>query len=144
MWLLTIKFVSDLKKKIMQYFDDQKYDKQDYTIQPLPAGNYENCHFSNCNFNEVDLARINFTDCVFDDCNLSMVNLVETQLNDVRFNNCKILGVKFEYCTIFLSSLNVCLRNICISFFKLRNQFFFLIFCNKCRNSQSSNHPDYP
>lgn len=89
----------------MPYFDDQLFEKLDYTSLPLAAGNYENCRFSHCNFAESDLARINFTDCEFDECNLSMVNLVEAQLYGVSFRHCKMLGVKFEYCNPNLFSV---------------------------------------
>ncbi|HTH30145.1 MAG TPA: pentapeptide repeat-containing protein, partial [Lacibacter sp.] len=57
------------------YEQDKKFDGIDYTIKQLPTGDYENCHFTNCNFAETNLSKITFIDCVFDNCNLSAANI---------------------------------------------------------------------
>lgn len=101
------------------YFTDQKFEKQDFTLQPLPRGEYDGCTFMHCNLSEANLSHYKFSECVFDNCNLSMLNTADTALKDVQFKDCKMLGIHFEKCSEFLFQVSFenCILNFC-SFYK--------------------------
>jgi len=103
------------------YFEEQQFDKIDYTEKPLVKGEYEYCSFNNCNFSNSDLGNIDFSDCTFIGCNLSMAKLVQTGLKNIKFKDCKLLGLHFENCSPFLFevSFDNCLLNLS-SFYKMK------------------------
>lgn len=84
-----------------QYIQDKTFEKINFTQQPLMAGEYENCIFTQCDFFESTFINYKFIDCVFKDCNLSMVKLDKTTLRDVKFYDCKMLGLRFDLCNTF-------------------------------------------
>jgi uncharacterized protein YjbI with pentapeptide repeats len=53
------------------YTEGKIFEKQDYTQNQLPKGDYENCTFLNCDFSSSNLSGINFINCNFKHCNLS-------------------------------------------------------------------------
>ena len=77
------------------------YDKNDFRINSLTKGEYENCVFNNCDFSNSDLTDIKFLECKFLGCNMSMTNLTKTALRDINFKDCKMLGLRFENCNQF-------------------------------------------
>ena len=79
----------------------ESFDKKDYTREPFPSGEYEDCRFVNCNFEKLDLTGIKFIQCEFVGCNLSISTLLNTSLGDVFFKDCKMLGLHFEQCNNF-------------------------------------------
>ena len=83
------------------FIQDQNFDKLDYTQEPLVKGEYENCTFTNCNFEETNLNDIKFISCDFHDCNWSLAQLNGTVLREVKFKDCKMLGLEFENCNDF-------------------------------------------
>ena len=83
------------------FIQDQNFDKLDYTQEPLAKGEYENCRFTNCNFEETNLNDIKFMNCDFQDCNWSLAQLNGTVLREVKFKDCKMLGLQFENCNDF-------------------------------------------
>lgn len=97
----------------LEYFEDQIFEKIDFTETRIISWNYEKCVFIRCNFSDTDLSKIHFSDCTFRGCNMSMVNLVGTELIDVTFIDCKLLWLAFENCSKFLCSFNFenCLLN---------------------------------
>tara|TARA_R110001583_G_scaffold30906_4_gene106261 strand:- start:1158 stop:1733 length:576 start_codon:yes stop_codon:yes gene_type:complete len=98
---------------IKPFIADKTFKGQDFSINRLQTGEYENCIFSNCNFADGYLDNQNFTECEFIECNLSNTNVVETVFNDVLFTQCKILGVKFNECNKFIMSFSFsdCIMN---------------------------------
>lgn len=103
------------------YFEDEIFDKVDFTEKPLPKGEYDGCQFINCNFSNADLMNIDFSDCEFIGSNLSMATIMKTGFKNVRFNNCKLLGLHFNNCSPFLFEVKFdnCLLNLS-SFYKLK------------------------
>ncbi len=83
------------------YIEDKTFDKLDFTLNPLPKGEYEQCRFVDCDFSGSDLSEIRFLDCEFESCNLSMVNLTKTALQNIKFSNSKMLGLHFKNCNDF-------------------------------------------
>ena len=83
------------------FIQDQNFDKLDFTQEPLVKGEYENCTFTNCNFEETNLNDIKFMNCDFQDCNWSLAQLYRTVLREVNFKDCKMLGLQFETCNDF-------------------------------------------
>ena len=83
------------------FIQDQNFDKLDFTQEPLAKGEYENCTFTNCNFEETNLNDIKFMNCDFQDCNWSLAQLNGTVLREVNFKDCKMLGLQFETCNDF-------------------------------------------
>lgn len=83
------------------YTSDQEFNKIDYTTNPLPKGDYEQCQFVNCNLNAVDLNDFNFIQCEFIDCDLSLTQINGTSFQDVIFMDCKMIGFTLETCNKF-------------------------------------------
>jgi uncharacterized protein YjbI with pentapeptide repeats len=75
---------------------DQHFEHLDFTAQPLPSHDFEDCAFSFCHFSEVSLMKVRFSNCKFTHCNLSLCHLNGTAFRQVRFENCKMLGLHFE------------------------------------------------
>ncbi len=86
------------------YFTEQEFKNEDYTVRPLPAAEYEACSFTNCNFSGADLSKYSFIDCTLWHCDCSNAKLLQTIVRDVRFINCKLLGLRFDTCNDFLFS----------------------------------------
>lgn len=103
------------------YEKDKHFEGIDYTIKKIPAGDYENCQFINCNFAEVNLSKITFIDCVFDTSNLSAANINGTSFQETSFSNCKLMGLRFEDCNQFLFTVSFtgCLLNLS-TFYKMK------------------------
>lgn len=99
---------------------DEIFDKIDFTENPLPIGEYENCTFIQCNFSQTNLSNIIFIESSFTGCNLSMPKTNNTAFRKILFKDCKLLGVHFENCNSFLLELTFenCLLNLS-SFYKL-------------------------
>jgi fluoroquinolone resistance protein len=85
-------------------FYDQLFSKENYTITPLTKGEYEQCKFDGCNFNNCDLSNFKFIQCTFTNCDLSLVKLDKTILQDAVFKDCKMLGLHFYKCNEFALS----------------------------------------
>lgn len=102
------------------FFEDEEFNKIDFTVKGFPKGEYENCTFINCNFDSLHLSTNSFSECEFIGCNLSSAKLANTSLKDVHFKDCKLLGLHFFECNPFLFevSFNKCVLNLS-SFYKL-------------------------
>lgn len=100
---------------------NQIFQNQDFVLNLLPKGEYTDCRFFNCNFENSDLSNSSFLDCEFVDCNLSNVNVMHTTFNDVNFKSCKIVGVQFQNCNDLFLAFNFkdCILNIS-SFYQLK------------------------
>lgn len=97
------------------------------SVNPLIAGEYEECSFRNCDFSDSDLSEMNFLNCEFQNCNFSNVNLYKVSFRDIKFNACKILGGRFEQCNQLMSGLYFDNCNISLSSFgklKMRKTIF--------------------
>lgn len=79
------------------YLHDQTFDR----TSTLAKGEYENCTFKGCNFENYDISEFKFTDCTFDSCNLSLMKLSKTAFRDIKFIDCKMLGLRFDACNDF-------------------------------------------
>lgn len=88
------------------YTEDKTFDKIDFTQNPLPKGEYENCTFINCDFSNANLSEIKFSETEFRGCNLSLVKLHQTALRDIKFKECKMLGLEFGNCSQFGLAVN--------------------------------------
>lgn len=62
---------------------------------------YENCVFSDSNFQKTKLSGLKFYDCLFEHCDLSLVTVQQTIFQQVQFKDCKIAGVLFDSCNPF-------------------------------------------
>ena len=103
------------------FFEDKIFDKINYTQQPFPKGEYENCTFSTCYFSNADLSNVKFITCKFEHCNLSMALLGNTAFKEVTFSNSKMLGLRFDHCSTMAFEISVenCTLNHS-SFFKMK------------------------
>jgi uncharacterized protein YjbI with pentapeptide repeats len=103
------------------YTEGKIFEKQDYTLNSLPKGDYENCTFISCDFSSSNLTGVNFLNCEFKHCNFSLAKLNQASFRNIQFGNCKLLGLHFEYCNDFLFEVNFenCLLNLS-SFYKLK------------------------
>ncbi len=101
------------------YFEDQVFEKVNFSETPMDKGDYEQCRFEYCDFSNADLKNIHFYKCTFNECNLSMVNVAAVAMKDVQFTSCKMLGVHFENCSDFMFQVgfNNCVLNLS-SFYK--------------------------
>ena len=87
----------------MQDYFEQEFNGQDFTKTGLPKGEYEACRFTHCELANTDLTGTRFIDCDFSACNLSLAKLPQTVFQDVVFTGCKLLGLRFDQCSGFLS-----------------------------------------
>ena len=87
------------------YLDDQEFKNENYSIDQLLNGEYNNCRFLNCNFASSDLSEIIFVDCSFENCDLSNSKLRNTSFQNSEFEECKLLGLRFEECNPFLFAI---------------------------------------
>lgn len=103
------------------YREGINFNKEDFTVNGLPKGDYENCTFNHCDFSSGNLSGINFINCEFIYCNISLAKLNQTSFRSVSFKNCKLLGLHFEHCNHFLFDVNFnnCMLNLA-SFYKLK------------------------
>lgn len=94
-------------------FENRDFKDQNYSIEGLPLGTYENCLFNSCIFNASDISESTFMDCKFEHCDLSMANVNGTAFKEVRFTHCKLLGLHFEECNPFLLKMyfHSCIMN---------------------------------
>lgn len=83
------------------YVKDEIYKHNDFTQNPLPKGEYEDCTFNNCDFANNPLSEIKFINCDFNGCNLSLAILDGTAFQNVSFKDCKMLGLRFDACNGF-------------------------------------------
>jgi len=99
---------------------DQEFKNENYTVDFLTIGEYENCNFLNCNFLESELSEILFVDCSFKNSDLSNAKLRNTSFQNAEFEECKMLGLHFEECNPFLFAVrcNSSILNFS-SFFKV-------------------------
>lgn len=80
------------------YQYNQIFGAADILVNGLVKGEYENCTFNNCHFENGSPSNSLFIDCEFNDCNLSMVSLQQTVFRGVQFNHCKMLALRFDTC----------------------------------------------
>lgn len=86
--------------------EEERFEEVDFTIEGLPKGDYEACHFVRCVFSKLFLGQVNFAECAFEHCDFSMTNLANTTLREVEFKDCKLLGTRFEGCNRFLLKMD--------------------------------------
>ncbi len=100
-----------------KFVADATFVKQDFTISRLPKADYENCVFTDCQFQEGYLDNQQFVECQFIDCDLTNANIAHTQFNTVLFHGCKLVGLHFELCDplLFSATFNSC--NLSLSCF---------------------------
>jgi fluoroquinolone resistance protein len=105
----------------MQLVETTVFKREDYTLEPLPFAEYDNCSFIDCNFDSSNLTGIVFTECRFESCNLGMANVKGTAFKDVTFIDCKLVGLNFSVCDPFLLTVKFegCLLQLA-SFYKLK------------------------
>ena len=114
-----------------EFTETKIFEKIDFTINPLPIGEYESCTFQNCIFYDTSLSNIIFHDCIFDGCDLSLAKVKNTTFSNIRFLNCKLLGIQFNECNNFLLSVTFedCLLKLS-SFARLKLKGTTLVRCN--------------
>lgn len=101
------------------------------SVSLLERAEYENCHFIQCSFNEINLSNYIFSDCVFEACDLSNVKIANTSFKGVQFSQCKLIGIKFEEVNPFLFdvSYDLSILNFA-SFYKLKLKATKFVHCN--------------
>lgn len=75
---------------------DTHFKNEDFTKNPLPKADYEECIFEGCHFQNGFLDNQNFVDCTFSECDLSNTNIAHTLWNEVTFESCKLVGTPFD------------------------------------------------
>lgn len=78
------------------YCFDKTFTKVNFSVENLVFNEFEQCIFSKCELNNVDLSDIKFINCSFIDCNLSNVKLINTSLQEVEFERCKMIGFNMD------------------------------------------------
>ncbi|WP_090677656.1 pentapeptide repeat-containing protein [Myroides guanonis] len=101
----------------MRLVQETTFSGIEWAVNKLEIGEFVDCVFENCNFNEADLSRFEFEDCVFKDCNLSMISVVATSFRKVTFEDCKIMGVHFNKIQQFLCDMLFVSSNLSYSVF---------------------------
>lgn len=78
------------------YIVDTQFKDNDFSFTPLAKGDYENCEFINCTFNELSLASFSFCECRFIRCHFNACPINKTSWREVTFAESKITGLHFE------------------------------------------------
>ncbi|MBE63652.1 MAG: hypothetical protein CMB89_14935 [Flammeovirgaceae bacterium] len=89
-----------------EYIDNQVFENIDFRLNPLPIGEYSDCQFSKCSFENCNLSGITFADCEFTECDMSNAILGDTSFKTVLFRGCKMFGLQFNNCREFLLEMN--------------------------------------
>ncbi|MEL6303691.1 MAG: pentapeptide repeat-containing protein [Bacteroidota bacterium] len=89
---------------------DTTYSHEDFTQNPLPKADYEECVFDHCLFHGGFLDNQNFMDCTFIECDFTNTNVKHTNFTHCSFEDCKMVGVSFEDCnpTLFSPDFKGC------------------------------------
>jgi uncharacterized protein YjbI with pentapeptide repeats len=105
----------------VELIQDQTFSKVNFTANPLPKAEYDNCTFADCIFADANIENITFTECTFEGCNLSMAQTGHTALKNVKFINCKMTGFNFSHCDPFLLQVEFdeCILQLA-SFYRLK------------------------
>jgi len=109
------------------YQRDVNYERQQFSMESLEKGEYENCTFHACDFTALDLSSFKFVDCIFQSCNLSLCDIRHTALRDLHFKDCKLMGLRFDQANSFGLSLafETCVLDHSVFFgMKLKNTVF--------------------
>ncbi|MFN8240911.1 MAG: pentapeptide repeat-containing protein [Bacteroidales bacterium] len=109
------------------YREGEEIKNESFAGRPFPAGDYESCVFSCCDFSGSDLSHCNFIDCAFESSNLSLTKTGQASFRDVEFRNCKILGLRFDDCNSLTMSVKFSGCQISVASFaglKLRKTLF--------------------
>ncbi len=110
-----------------EYFEDQTFEKIDFSNLTMAPWNYEKCTFNRCNFSKTNISRIHFSECIFNWCDMSMAKIMETEFMDAVFIDCKLLWLAFENCSKFLFSVsfeNCLLDYSSFRWLKIKNTIF--------------------
>lgn len=78
------------------YIVDKEFKDNDFLITPLAKGDYENCEFTNCSFDRVDLSWFSFCECRFKGCFFNACSINNTSWREVTFAESKLTGLHFE------------------------------------------------
>jgi uncharacterized protein YjbI with pentapeptide repeats len=100
---------------------EKTFQKINFSLHPIPKGEYELCSFINCDFSNTDLSSMVFVSCEFVACNLSLVPINDTSFREVNFKDCKMLGLRFDTCHTFGLAMNFINCNLNhSSFYKIK------------------------
>ncbi len=113
------------------YFEEMHFEGQDFTVKPLPVGEYENCRFTNCDFSNIILSGLDFSECTFENCNLAGATFSNTAFKDAQFKDCKLLGLHWENCNQFIFNVGFDNCNLHLSsFYKMKLKKTLFANCN--------------
>lgn len=95
----------------MEYCIDQIFNTEN--LPSNQATEFDNCIFQHIDFSDYSLNNYRFFDCKFNHCNISLIQLVNASFRNIVFNECKLLGLRFEQCQEFGTSIifNKCILN---------------------------------
>jgi len=105
----------------MNIVETTVFKREDFSQNPLPPAEYDNCTFIDCIFTDANLTGFIFTECRFEGCNLGMAKAKGTAFKYVTFINCKLLGFNFSIADPFLLTLKFegCNMQL-VSFYRLK------------------------
>jgi fluoroquinolone resistance protein len=119
---LHLELVKNIKQLMnREFIDSKEFKNVNFTNKVLAKGDYEYCHFINCDLSDTDLSEISFLECEFDNCNLSLVKLHGTTFRELIFTNCKLLGLQFENCSQYFFSAQFLNCTLIVSSFYKRD-----------------------
>ncbi len=79
-------------------YENEIFKSLDLGGKSLKKSTFDEVTFENCHFVENDWSQVQFNRCRFKNCNLSLINLKECFLQRVVFEECKIVGLNFYKC----------------------------------------------
>lgn len=87
-------------------YTSKNFKKLNLENEEIFAKEFDNCTFTECNFNEAILNESKFIDCHFVLCNLSLIKVEACKFIDVYFEECKLIGV--DWTRAFWSKITLC------------------------------------
>ena len=88
------------------YIENEIFKKKNYSQEMLLPGEYDSCHFIDCNFSRGNFAGYVFVETTLENCDFSLSHFQGTTFREVNFINCKLMGLRFDLCDPFLLSFN--------------------------------------
>ena len=95
----------------LTYTEGNILEKQNYTQNQLPKGDYENCTFLNCDFSSSNLSGINFINCdfkYFENCLLNLSSFHKLKMKKTKFAICEMHEVDFTQTDLNLAIFDEC------------------------------------
>lgn len=79
----------------LTYYEGEVYDTLTLSDDTLSGGEFVDCLFQNCSFDDLLLLRCSFRECRFVGCTVSQIKTRGSELKFCEFEDCTVLGLNW-------------------------------------------------